>query len=66
MFSEPKEGFQSVLRWSVYCAKNEMSVLEAPELKQHYDLLPGKATFISRPLLQQTREHYETVILPFA
>lgn len=66
MFSEPKEGFQSMLRWSVYCAKNEMSVHQEPGLGQYYELLPGKATFIHRQLLRQTREHYETDILPYA
>ena len=66
MFSEPREGFQSVLRWAAYCAKNEMSVLEEPGLSGFYDLLPGKATFIHRQLLRQTRNHYETVVLPHA
>lgn len=28
MFSQPMEGFQSVIRWAVYCAKNELSVLK--------------------------------------
>lgn len=64
MFSEPKEGFQSKLRWSVYCAKNEMSILQEPSLEQHYDLLPGKATFIHRQLLRETRKHYEQTVLP--
>lgn len=68
MFSTPgkdvdREGFASALRWAVYCAKNRMSVLAAPQLKDFYDLPPGKSTFISSNLLKRTRDHYETTIL---
>lgn len=65
MFSAPNAGYQSALRWSVYCAKNEMTVTQEPSLKEQYDLLPGKATFISRQLLLQTREQYESTVLPY-
>lgn len=66
MFSQPMEGFQSVIRWAVYCAKNELSVLKDSDLESHYDLLPGKSTYIHRDLLRATREYYEQVVLPHA